>query len=399
MITITSYLHRERLKDLIRRWMYNDPQPADAMDICRLVYFNNAFVARYLPVFSELVLTRLYPTPFENQKTRRKGELKDVIASHVPFHSPRIDELLGSYHSLPETFYRETPFHGTLYFAGGHSQQRFIGSSRIKRVRRMSEKSTRRIIDWIYASIKRRADELAQQRANLLGIPIRSLITPPQDMVEEFVKAESRLLEDLKNHIPMPHTEDLVIDDVAGIKVIVEDGDRQRFLCMMADMPGCEVMEVEPHAGRYNALNLIVQYRPDRQRLCAAPLGPDLTRLMQARGIAPEQAQAHFRDFVMTGEEAVNIEVIACDYAELLESEIGRCMHEDRILRQRQEQQYTGQLARNIEFLLIYLFAFPASLQADLGRLPIRLWNRYLPDYFDEVIRALFGIPSVEILE
>jgi hypothetical protein len=399
MITITSYLHRERLKDLIRRWMYNDPHPSDAMDICRLVHFNNAFVARYLPVFSELVLSRLHPTALVSQKTRRKGELKDVIVSHVPFASPRIDELLANYRSMPETFYRETPFHGTLYFTGGPEKLRFIGSSRIKRVRRLSEKSTRRIIDWIYASIKHRADEMAQQRANLLGIPIRSLVTPPQDMIEEFVKAESRLLADLKNNIPVQNTEDLEIDDVAGIKVIVEDADRQRFLCMMADLPDCEVIEVEPHAGRYNALNLIVRYRPDRERLCLTPLGPDLIRLMQARGLEPEQAQAQFRDFVLTGEEKLNIEVIACDYAELLESEIGRCMHEDRILRQRQEQQYTGQLARNIEFLLIYLFAFPASLKADLGRLPIRLWNRYLPDYFDEVLRALFGIPSVEILE
>jgi hypothetical protein len=168
---------------------------------------------------------------------------------------------------------------------------------------------------------------------------------------------------------------------------------------MMADLPGSEVIEVEPHIGRYNALNLIVKYRPDRKRLCIPALGPDLIRLMQARGFTPEQTQAHFKDFVLSGEDTVNIEVIACSYAELLESEIGRCMHEDRILRQRQEQQYTGQLAQNIEFLLIYLFAFPASLKADLGRLPIRLWNRYLPDYFDEVLRALFGIPSVEILE
>ena len=83
----------------------------------------------------------------------------------------------------------------------------------------------------------------------------------------------------------------------------------------------------------------------------------------------------------------------------MLESEIGRCMHEDRITRQRLDQQYNGQLARNIEFLMEYLFAYPASSQTQLKELPLQLWNRYLPDYFDEVMKALFDIPSVEVLE
>jgi hypothetical protein len=74
-------------------------------------------------------------------------------------------------------------------------------------------------------------------------------------------------------------------------------------------------------------------------------------------------------------------------------------MHEERITRQRLDQQHHEQLARNIEFLLEYLFAFPASQRRQLGKLPIQLWNRYLPDYFDDVIKALFDIPVVEVLD
>jgi len=43
-----------------------------------------------------------------------------------------------------------------------------------------------------------------------------------------------------------------------------------------------------------------------------------------------------------------------------------------------------------------YLFSFAVSFQQDLGELPIKLWNRYLPDYFDTVIRRLFRIQAVE---
>jgi hypothetical protein len=45
-----------------------------------------------------------------------------------------------------------------------------------------------------------------------------------------------------------------------------------------------------------------------------------------------------------------------------------------------------------------YLFAFPASSQRELLELPIRVWNRYLPDYFDEVLKELFQIPSNGLL-
>lgn len=120
---------------------------------------------------------------------------------------------------------------------------------------------------------------------------------------------------------------------------------------------------------------------------------------MKLHGLGPEQVHEHFRQFVIQGEEYVHIEVIVCNYQEMLESEIGRCMHEDRIIQQRLTQQYNGQLARNIEFLIAYLFAFAASDRKELGELPIRLWDRYLPDYFDEVLMGLYDMPRLEVME
>jgi hypothetical protein len=83
----------------------------------------------------------------------------------------------------------------------------------------------------------------------------------------------------------------------------------------------------------------------------------------------------------------------------MLESEIGRCIHEDRIIEQRLYQQYRGPLARNIQDLMEYLFSFPSSQQRELGELPIKIWNRYLPDYFDEVLKQLFRIPTDHFLD
>ena len=70
------------------------------------------------------------------------------------------------------------------------------------------------------------------------------------------------------------------------------------------------------------------------------------------------------------------MEIIVSDYEEMMESEIGRCMHEDRIIEQRLRQQYRGHLAKNITYLMEYLFTFPSSQQVELGELPFKLWNR-----------------------
>jgi hypothetical protein len=398
MITITSYLHRKLLRDLIRRWMHGEARPSDGEEIVRLVHFNNAYVARYLTAFSEAVFGRLHPDSLEARRARRKADLKDLIVENLENPSPRTVQLLKNYREFPEFYYRETPFHGNLYFSR-EPRAVYLGSNRIKRVRRLAEKCARRIIDWMFIAIKRKAEALAEERARLLGIARQQMITTPEGMIEEFLRAESRLLEDLKHGVPMPDADGLVIQDVAGVKVIVENADRDRFLEMVASIPGCELVEIEPHSGVYNAVNLIVRLQPDRQRLLAQPLGEQLLAVMGSRGIDAADAARQFRNFVLSGERTVNLEVILSSYEEMLESEIGRCMHEERINRQRQEQQYNGQLARNIEYLMVYLFAFPASRQTVLEELPVKLWYRYLPDYFDEVLKKLFEVPSVEVLE
>jgi len=399
MLTITSYLHRGALQYLIRRWMYNQAEPTDAAAITRLVHFNNAFVSRYLRVFAELIFSQLHDGPLQMQQSRRKADLKDAIVDRCRVANARIDEMLAGYRAEPGKYYRETPFHGMLYYVQRPNGPVMVGSSRIKRVRRLAEKTARRIIDHVFTSIKDRAELLARERAMRAGVPVAALITSPDQMIAEFLGAESRLLDDLKMNRPMLTDETMVIQDVAGIKVIVEDDQRARLLEKIAGLQQCRLVEIEEHKGNYNAVNLIVRYQPDRETLVAAPLSATTCELMRMRGMAPEQSHHQFKQFVLTAEDYVHVEVIVCNYQEMLESELGRCMHEDRILQQRITQQYNGQLARNIEFLMAYLFAFAASPRTELGELPIRLWDRYLPDYFDEVLMGLYDFPRLEVME
>jgi hypothetical protein len=393
MITINNLLHREALNDIIRRWMYGEARPADADLLTRLVHFNHLYVSRYLELFSGLIFRELHQEDISSRPVQLKGELKDALVAEPPYRNERIDELIRDYRRNPGRFYRETPFHGTLYFL--RQSGSYLGSSRIKRVRRLAEKSARRIIDRIFDTIKKQADILADERARLLGIPREKLLTAPEDMTEEFLRAENRILEDLRLKRPLLDAgKKLVINDVAGVKVTLEEPEQQKLVALLSRLPNCKVIEEERHSGRYNATNLIVRYIPPRKEILARPLGRGLLNIMQARGFSPYEARAAFIEFVDSGEDNVHLEIILSTYQEMLESEIGRCIHEDRIIEQRLRQQYRGPLARNIQFLMEYLFTYPTSHQRELGELPIRLWNRYLPDYFDEILKKLFHIPT-----
>jgi hypothetical protein len=394
MITITGFLHRELLSDIIRRWMYGETRPEDADTVVRLVYFNRVFVSRYLDIFAWRLFSGLHTGPVYFKRVNAKGELKDVIVQEPPYRNERIEQLIERYQANPWRFYRETPFHGTLYFQDNDDKRIYLGSSRIKRARRLAEKSARRIIDQMFERIKRKADAMANERAMFLGIPRENLLTGPVEMEEEFLRAENQLLEDLREKRPITGDGEIPpINDVAGVKVILEPFEERKLIDLISSFDGCEIIEDQRHSGRYNATNLIVRFRPPRNEILAFPLEEAVISSMQARGYSPYESNQSFQEFVLSGEEDVFLEIIVSSYQEMLESEIGVGMHEDRIIEQRLKQLYRGPLAKNIGYLMEYLFAFPAGGRRELGELPVKLWNRYLPDYFDEILKELFHIP------
>lgn len=393
MIRINGLLYRDELGALIERWMQDQLFPADAQRVAELVQFNAVFVRRALDAFSSDLLSAFVGGPLMQQRVNRKQELKEALSFDPPYTNERISSLIDAYRRRPELYYGETPVRATVYRT---ADGRFVASNRIKRVRRLAEKLARRIIDHVFELIKHQADVFADERARQLGLDRKSLLTTPDEMILEFESAETRILDLLRQRKPLPKMSEMVINDALGLKVIVEDQHRTQLMHVLETLPGLRIVEVEAHAGVYNATNVVISYCPDKDLLLRRALPPSVLQSMRQRGLDPQRCSKAFEDFVREAEPDLCIELIMANYAEAVESELGRSMHEERILSQRGQQQYRGHLATNIAYLVQFLFAFAQSGKAELYELPFKLWHRYLPDYYDYVIRELYELPSDE---
>lgn len=393
MITVGNYIHRSELEDLFWRWLHGQVLPDDPERVTKLIHFNNIYVNRYLGLWSKQLFSALSGSRTIEVPISTKAELKDALVSYPHYHDERIDELVRNYIDHRELYYVETPIHGKLYFAGTGAEHRMVGSQRIKRARRLAEKAARRIIDMIFSAIKQRADDYANMRAQQFGIARSQLLTSETEMIHEFERAEAKIIEDLRDGVKFPKISAPPINDVAGLKVIIEPEDVPKLYDYLETQTRCDIFEIEPHhRENYHATNLIIRGRPKKDMLVREPIDPRLVRSMRDRGLWLGDVQKEFENFVYSGEEEVYVEIIYASFGDLLESEIGRSMHESRITDQRNREEYTGHLARNIEYLVQYIFAFASFPSAEIKECAIKVWTHYLPDYFNEVLKSLYRI-------
>lgn len=111
-----------------------------------------------------------------------------------------------------------------------------------------------------------------------------------------------------------------------------------------------------------------------------------------SRGIALEDLIEGFPTYVESGSDTVRLEIILTSYPELVESEIGRSIHERRTLSQRKQRQYTGRIAKNAEFIIEYLLSVAFSPKTHTAFIPVKLVGHYLPETISYAIRRLYNM-------
>jgi len=400
MLLLTSFLHRDELKDIMFRWMSDQLLQEDCIAVKKIINFNVYTINIYLDVICAGLFSHLSGADAWSFEVISKGQLKDFILEVAPYRSERLDYLASRYLKYPEDFYRSSPFHARVYCSGTQDAPHYLGHSRIKRFRRIAEKASRRMISIIFDQIKKRADDLAFERASRLGIPKEQLFTPLEQQVEEFAHAERRFIKELRKGQFLPDEKNLhsaAIHDVAGIKAIIDD-ERTAFFESFFERPGFRILEKERHAGLYNATNYLVECTLDKPALLASPPNSRVLYILSSRGLDKGTIIDDYRKFILEAEDSVMIEVITSNYPEMIESELGRCMHEERIVSQREQVEYRSSIARNVRYITEYMFLFSLSGKSCLEELPIKLWEKAMPDTYDHAIRDLWDIPTMPVL-
>ncbi len=400
MILLHSFTHRYQLAEILGRWLVHDLQPADGPIIKEILNFNGLITRNCVEEVAGRMFAGLLGQPIRTTRITNKGELKHFMAYSTPTNTSRAEELIRNFSRNPDLFYLETPFDGNIFWTGEPGgNKHYLGSTRLKSIRRIGEKGSRRIIDHIFEQIKQKADMLAEERARRLGIPLNLLVTPAEDMSREFLRAEAQVKDSIKRGFLLPPGTHFNIHDVAGIKVAGNQELLNKALDWLDKDPRCQVLEVEVHTGNYNATNVRVEYKFDKARFLDVQFGAGLKNTLATRGLNPASVEERFKQFVEESEDTINLEVILSTEEETLESEFGRCMHEERVIRQRARQEYRSALASNVSRLTEWAFAFALSNQRDVQEIPIKLWVSYMPEYYDMVFRTLYNIPYSTAIE
>lgn len=386
---LTGLIHRERLMDLTTRWFQDRLQPGDGRFLTQLSHYESLVTA---PVVIDLLVgiqRVVHRGPMHLARLQTKDQLREALLRSCPDPSPREAELFSRYREYPDEFFPGTP--GDLVL-GLRDDGSIVGMARVKRLKRLAEKGSRRVTHHLEGRIREQAKAHAARRAAERAVPLDHLISSDAEMAEDFYAAERLVAQSFRDGSLSFHPADLKVDDVIGIKVICSTEDMARVEQAIRSHPLVVGVEREVHQGHYNDINLVAE-------LALPPVDEIIDRerhrdwsTCSRRGLTPAELAEGFPDYVASGARTFCAEVILTTRQDLVESEFGSSIHESRILGQRKGLSAGGRIASNASFLFEYMFMLALSPTVEIHALPVKMWGRYLPDVYSIAVMELFGL-------
>jgi hypothetical protein len=391
---LSSLIHRDLLFDIAERWLLGRLEKDDGLRITQILICDGFVLGQTLEAMVKFLLERIHGQIFKQNRIQFKGQLRDAICTSPLDGDPRVYELISLYNTNPEFFYREAPINGSMYIDGGN---RLLGLYRIKRPRRIAEKANRYVANWIFQLVQNRAKEMARERAKDLNLPLEQLITPKNLMDSEFVMAEKDIARMFKDNVILLDKSALQIHDVGGIKVIADTEKLSILERELSNQLNISVNGRESFSGNYQATSLVIEVVWDADYVCRRYMELRAWRKYLNRGFSETELKKGLEPLLEGARPTLELELILSTFHDMVESELGNSLHEERIVAQRDNKLYKGYIPMNVEFLIEYLLALGVSPHTDIERLPIKIWGRYLPDTVIDHIRALHGMPDVEL--
>ncbi len=392
---ITSFVHREELFQMVQRWFCDRLEPTDGQRVTKILICDGFILGETLDDLTRLLISTFSDEPYRAQRLHFKGELRDIICQSIHTHNDRTAELVESYRKNPEFFFTEAPVDGTAYL---NATDRLLAVYRIKRPRRIAEKANRYIANHIFRMVQNRARQMAEERAQQIGVPLEHLLTAEEDMDREFMLAEEMIAGAFRKGQAKFEKPAVTINDVGGIKYVTSEESLYQVEDFFLKHHDFKVFERSEHTGNYKAKSMVVEVPWDKEKVCRSFLENRAWEKYVNRGIPEAELQKVLERLVEDAEPRICIEVTLTTFDDLVESELGRGIHEERIITQRGQTVYMGHIPLNVEFLVEYLFSVAVSPRIHIDRLPVKLWGRYLPDTISYHIRQLYYLPEHDAL-
>jgi hypothetical protein len=391
---LSSFIHRDHLFDIAERWLLGWLEPDDGLRITQILICDGFVLGQTLEATLRVLLERIHGKVFRQKRIQFKGQLRDAICSSPLDGSSRIHELVRLYNTNPEFFYREAPINGSIYTDGDN---RLLGLYRLKRPRRIAEKANRYVANWIFRLVQNRAEEMARERAKDRNLTLEELITPKSIMESEFVRAEKDIAKMFKDNNIQLDKSALQIHDVGGIKIVATEEKLSLLEKELSEELNIKVNEKESFSGNYQATSLIIEVVWDPDYVCRRFMDLRAWRKYLNRGLSETELKKGLEPLLEGSKATLKLELILSTFPDMVESELGNSLHEERIVAQRDNKLYRGYIPMNVEFLIEYLLAVGVCPHTNIERLPIKIWGRYLPDTVIDHIRALYGMPDFDL--
>ncbi len=384
---LTAMTHRDELFDLTLRWMNDDLGPSDGEKLTKIFVYESGISAIVIERMLQF-LKKFFGTPLHTERIQSKHKLREKIIASLGIHSPRFDELADSFRRNPEYFFPRLPIDATVIT---DSSARLVAIARVKRLTRVAEKVSFRLVEALFKEIQDTARSIARQRATAAGMPLNEFVSSQEAMQSDFMQAEDAMARSFMEHKIHFEANSLSINDILGFKFIAPMEMLDRFQQMLVDEPGITITEVERHSGDYNAVNLLLEIDLPPADVLANRLTDLDWDIAGQRGLDPIAIRDNVFNYISRGAQSVRIELILTTPEELMEAEFGRSIHELRVLRLRQRQAYCGPLGQNAGYLIEYLLALASSPTVSISQIPIKLYGRYLPEEIVAMKCALHG--------
>jgi hypothetical protein len=391
---LSGLTHRDRLFDVATRWLADRLEPTDGRVLTEIFAFERAITAPTVRRFVADLCRTCHLGDLYMERITSKDEVRAAIVAAASHPSTRVAELIDWYRQLPEEFFPRTPVRMSLVTL---QNGRLTAIVRRKRIRRIADKVSRRVAKQLTGEIVAVARALASSRPRPIGGADRD-IAPPSTPAAVGGAAERLVADRIRSGRITLDPEKNRVDDVIGVKIIGTPGELEAVEAALDNLEYTFASQREVHAGTYEGIHYLVDLElPTNEAILANMAGIDWS-FAAGRGLPVENLDESFKAYVETCRRTFRVELILTTFDDLVESEFGVSIHEQRILEQRDLADDFGRIARNASSIIEYMLRLATSPTINIEHIPIKIWGRYIRDTLNYAISELDGGEPTEWL-